>query len=76
MIDNTVDSCEDPNTYLEESLMITGYMIPAREGTNVTLHCPPRFELIGSNRSTCMRNGEWEPDPRTAACQGKIWYEQ
>ena len=43
-------------------------MIPAKEGTNITLSCSSGLELSDPNTSTCMRNGEQEPDPREAAC--------
>ena len=71
MIDDAADSCEDPNTS-GESLMITGYIIPAREGTNITLLCPPGLELIGPNTSMCMGNGKWEPDPMKVECKGSV----
>ena len=52
--------------------MITGHIIPAREGTNITLHCPPGLELIGPNTSMCMGNGKWEPDPMEVECKGSV----
>ena len=52
--------------------MITGYIIPAREGTNITLLCPPGLELIGPNTSMCMGNGKWEPDPMKVECKGSV----
>ena len=45
-------------------------MIPAREGTNITLNCSSGLELIGPNTSTCMWNGEWEPDLKEVECKG------
>ena len=39
-------------------------MNPAKEGTTLIFHCPPEYVLIGSNTTTCMGNGEWEPDPK------------
>ena len=40
------------------------------EGATVDFLCPPGWVLIGSNSSTCMGNGEWEPNPmaRTVRC--------
>ena len=46
------------------------YVDPALEGQNITFTCPPRQILNGSNSSTCMMNGEWEPDPREVECTG------
>ena len=45
-------------------LRITGYHNPPLEGATVTFSCPPGKILTGPNRTTCMGNGEWEPDPR------------
>ena len=50
--------------------MITGYVEPAMEGATVTFECPPQYVLTGPNITTCMGNGEWEPDPREAECNG------
>jgi hypothetical protein len=52
------------------SVIIEGYMDPALEGTVVSFDCPPQQVLIGPNTTTCMRNGEWEPDPREVECKG------
>ena len=32
--------------------------------------CPPGQILTGSNTSTCIRNGKWEPDPNVIQCIG------
>ena len=45
--------------------------IPVMEGFNVTFSCYSEFKLSGPNLSTCMRNGEWEPDPRDVQCRQK-----
>ena len=37
-------------------------------GSIATFSCPPGLVLIGPNSSTCMGNGEWEPDPREVKC--------
>ena len=41
------------------------------EGANVTFICPPGQAFIGHSTSTCMGNGEWEPDPREVMCKGE-----
>ena len=55
-----------------ESVIALGYSNPALEGSSVDLKCPPRLTLIGPNVSTCMGNGEWEPNLGEVECQGKI----
>ena len=47
-------------------------MYPALEGTNITFSCPPGLILTGPNTSTCMRNGNWEPNPQRVKCLGEI----
>ena len=68
-----VDSCENPST---DFLIIMGYTIPAREGTNITFNCSSGLEqlLVGPNTSTCMGNGKWEPDPKEVECRGIIQF--
>ena len=46
------------------------YHDPALEGDNITFTCPTGAILNGPNSSTCMGNGEWEPDPREVNCTG------
>ena len=45
-------------------------MDPALEGAVLSFDCPPQHVLIGPNTTTCMGNGEWEPDPREVECKG------
>ena len=45
---------------------------PALVGTNTTFSCLPGLAFSGPTKSTCMGNGEWEPDPRDAECIGKL----
>ena len=45
-------------------MRIEGYHSPALAGTTLTLSCPPGRILTGPNTTTCMENGEWEPDPQ------------
>ena len=62
----------------DESIITTGYADDnylALEGTNVTLNCPAGLTLTGPNLSTCIGNGEWEPDPRKAKCKGILCQE-
>ena len=49
---------------------IGNYGKPSLEGEGIRFSCPKRV-LIGPNSTTCMGNGEWEPDPRKVAC--KVW---
>ena len=53
-----------------DSVMIGGYMDPSLEGAVLFFDCPPQHVLIGPNTTTCMGNGEWEPDPREVECKG------
>ena len=39
--------------------------------TNATFSCPPGLVFSGPMKSTCMENGEWEPDPREVDCIGE-----
>ena len=54
----------------DSSLRITGYQAPMLEGSSLTLSCCPGLELVGPNYTTCMGNGEREPDPREVECKG------
>ena len=47
------------------------YSDPALEGASVTFGCPPELVLVGSNTSTCMGNGQWNPNPANIACKGE-----
>lgn len=44
-----------------------------QEGDTLTFVCPPQHVLIGPNITTCMGNGQWEPNPRDVECKG-IYY--
>ena len=54
----------------QTTALAEGYVDPALEGRTVTFICPRGQILNGSNSSTCMGNGEWEPDPREVECTG------
>ena len=47
------------------------YEDPALEGQNITLICAPGQVLNGSNQSTCMGSGKWEPNPGEVECMGE-----
>ena len=49
-------------------LITGGYEDPALEGQNITFSCREGLLLTGPNSTTCMGNGEWEPNPRDATC--------
>ena len=52
--------------------LVVGYDYPALQGQNITFTCPPDQMHSGSNSSSCMRNGKWEPDPREVDCTGGV----
>ena len=61
-------------------VQVSGYGDPAIAGTVVNFSCPsglPDMVLTGPSSSTCTGNGEWEPDPMDAMCNGncKINYD-
>ena len=60
--------CGDPMELT--NAIAVGYADPALEGRTVMFICPRGQILNGSNSSTCMGNGEWEPDPREVECTG------
>ena len=66
-------NCGDPMR-LRSDLIVLGYTNPALEGTSVDLKCPPGLMFVGPNVSTCMENGEWEPDLGEVECHGKNHY--
>jgi hypothetical protein len=56
-----------------DNIRVIGYSDPALEGSSVTLECiSPHLVHMGPNITTCMENGEWEPDPREVNCIGEI----
>ena len=64
--------CTNPMELTNASAV--GYEDPAQEGQTITFTCPPGQMLNGSTYSTCMGNGEWEPDPGDVECIGECHY--
>ena len=54
------------------NIRVMGYEDPAFEGNRVIFTCLSGLMLNGSNSSTCMGNGEWEPDPREVDCISEV----
>ena len=66
-----VVTCSHPFTNnSSDTIMMIGYMDPAMEGATVIFYCPPQYIVTGPSTTTCMGNGEWEPDPREVECNG------
>ena len=52
-----------------DNIRVIGYSDPAIEGTTIMLECSsPNLVHMGPNTTTCIGNGEWEPDPREMQC--------
>jgi hypothetical protein len=67
----TVATCDSLEGQLDDSVMIsTTDPAVLMEGTTVTFHCPAGSISSGPDSSTCMENGEWEPDPYEVNCSG------
>ena len=66
---------QQSDAQMNDSVNITGNTqdIPVMEGTTISFSCHPGLILGGPNSSTCMGNGEWEPDPREVECRGKLY---
>ena len=63
-----LDKCSDPMELT--NAVAVDYEDPALDGQNITFTCASSQILSGPNTSTCMGNGEWEPDPREIECTG------
>ena len=63
--------CAYPLT-TDPMLSILRYTEPAMEGLTILLDCSPGLVLTGPDSSTCVRNGQWEPDPSLVKCKGLI----
>jgi hypothetical protein len=49
-----------------------GYDDPALNGESIMFACASGLKLGGPNSSTCMGNGEWEPDPGKVNCTVQV----
>ena len=58
-------------TQMDNSVLALGYGNPTVEGSNVTFSCAPGLILAGPNTSSCMGNGEWEPNLAEVKCLGE-----
>ena len=64
-------SCTYP--LLKQDIVHVGdYREPLLSGAAVSFSCPPGLALNGPNTTTCMENGEWEPDPSLVSCVGEF----
>ena len=65
-------TCGNPADQVKDLVRVFGFMEPAVGESNVTFGCPLGLALTGPDSSTCMGNGEWEPDPGKVTCTGKM----
>ena len=64
--------CENvANLIKSKSVQVSDDMTDDVLKKSVSFSCLPGMVLNGPNSTTCMENGEWEPDPREVACNGK-----
>ena len=64
-----------PNPVAEISnvnIIIADYGDAPIEGTRITFSCLQGLILSGSNTSTCMGDGNWEPDLKAIQCNGEL----
>ena len=57
----------------DENLMVTILRHtegPWIEGSIITYSCASGLKVAETNTSTCMDNGQWEPDPSDITCTG------
>ena len=47
---------------------------PWLEGNIISYSCPSGLKIAGTNTSTCMDNGQWEPHPSDITCTGNHNY--
>ena len=66
--------CEHIRSLIDNAILTSDYveLEPLLFGTTITFTCPPGRALTGPNATTCMENGEWEPDPSNLVCEGTV----
>ena len=58
---------------VNRNVRVMDYEDPALEGAIITFTCVFGSAMFsGPNSSTCMGDGEWEPDPNEANCTGGL----
>ena len=71
-----IANCGNPSDKVldQSSVVIVGYSdtTPSLEGNTINYTCYPGVKLTGPNMSTCMENGNWEPDPGNVSCIGEF----
>ena len=61
---------QDRTSSDNDSIIVIGCTDPAMQGTTLSFVCPSYYVLVGPNTTTCIGNGEWEPDPKEVECRG------
>ena len=69
--------CPDPLHLLDDdqlTVVVPDYYFIPIVGANVSLSCndSPGLVLTGPNTTTCMDNGQWEPDLKKLKCKGTM----
>ena len=68
--------CKNPVVQINGSIAVIGYTDPALKGTTLTVNCYLGLVLTGPNTTTCMDNGQWEPDLKEVECKGVHTYSE
>jgi hypothetical protein len=69
IINAVTANCGAPLDGSASSVLVMGYNDVALEGSSVNFTCSSGLVLTGPNSSTCMEDGNWEPDPSRSACR-------
>ena len=64
--------CSNPMALVNNNVRIIGYEDPALEGEVISFTCSFGMELNGPISSSCIRNGEWDPNPGVVNCTGVL----